>query len=443
MNELPILQSPPPLMLPVDDVVPAAKPIWSEPYRDHVLKRFRRKVLLLAEEEKVVTNALCGEMLGWRPALKEQFWTLEHAVNRCHPLIDAVGTAFSHHRPLTLSPDAIWMVIEQGFSHHVNEYAESLRGRLVRHTGSEQLVAEVSDVGLRGLEVAVESFSSQIRERTNAVLYEALRCDFSTTTPVVRVASDIVLMDCFSSYFTYSMMCVCGIPSITLTGTLADWERIRSRVEVFESFGLEWWVARLRPILDEFVRTIEGRPSVEFWRAIYKPQEAYGARVVTGWIADLFPYLNDPPQRRKNHVFDHAREDWVIPIKRGVATGTGYSAALGHQPWRWGSELSVGIVKLLASRLPSHSSGSRSKSFRFGRWLSCRRAGLANDVALAGHRLGVDGASAGEACACLGGLCLMASGGRIGVRAGAGRQPEPQRVVGALADGDDDAGGTG
>ena len=45
----------------------------------------------------------------------------------------AVHIAFSQHRPLSLSPDDIWLVIVQGFSHHVAENAQMLRNRLVRH----------------------------------------------------------------------------------------------------------------------------------------------------------------------------------------------------------------------------------------------------------------------------------------------------------------------
>ena len=168
-------------------------------------------------------------------------------------------------------------MIEQGFAHHVAENAETLRHHLVRHDGRRELKVAVFDLSLSSFEGAISDWSLQIREATNPILHETLVCDFSTTTPAIRTASEVVLMDCYSSYFEYSMVCVCGIPKITVTGSLQDWQRIRARVEVLETFGLEWWVARLRPVLDEFVRTAEGHPSREFWQAIYKPKQAYGA----------------------------------------------------------------------------------------------------------------------------------------------------------------------
>jgi hypothetical protein len=68
-------------------------------------------------------------------------------------------------------------------------------------------------------------------------------------------------------------------------------------IEVLAEYDLEWWVARLRPICDALVETAEGRPPRRFWQEIYKPEEAYGGDVVTGWVADLFPYLNHPVSR--------------------------------------------------------------------------------------------------------------------------------------------------
>ena len=151
----------------------------------------------------------------------------------------------------------------------------------------------------------------QIREASDSVLHENLICDFSTTTPEIRTASEVVLMDAYSNYFTYEMQCVCGIPAITLTGSPADWQRMRDRIEVLETYELQWWIARLRPILDEFMQTIKGRPSREFWQAICKPRKAYAATLITGWITDLFPYLVDPPHGRRSHVFQWERKNWI------------------------------------------------------------------------------------------------------------------------------------
>lgn len=225
-----------------------------------------------------------------------------------HPLVAAVHLAFSRHLPLTLSPDAIWLTIVQGFSHHINNHAEALRGRLVRHEGRRELVEKIRELSVEELAAAVSGFSCQIRDATDPALYDALICNFTTTTAEVRTASEIAFMDTYSQYFRYTIaMCICGIPHITLTGCVEDWQRMRDRIEIFESFGLEWWVCRLRPILDGFVRAAAGEPDREFWREIYKyrpPKGPYDREMVTGWLVDLFPYLGDAPHRQRSHVFE-------------------------------------------------------------------------------------------------------------------------------------------
>ncbi|WP_442935794.1 DUF4419 domain-containing protein [Nostoc sp.] len=56
-----------------------------------------------------------------------------------------------------------------------------------------------------------------------------LECNFSTTTPITHTASHVVMMNAFQKYFDYVMYCVCGIPEITLLGTVEDWQSISDR----------------------------------------------------------------------------------------------------------------------------------------------------------------------------------------------------------------------
>ena len=230
-----------------------------------------------------------------------------------NPLIEAVHLAFSGHRPLVLSPDCIWLTIVQGFGHHVSKYAEDLRGRMVRHEGKKDLCVQTDSLEPAAWPQLISQFSAQIREQSDPVLYETLLCDFSTTTPNIRTANEVALMDAYQRYFRFFMMCVCGIPSITLEGTPGDWQRIRDRIELLATFGLEWWTSRLAPILDEFVATANGAPNLSFWQAIYKPERAYATEMATGWIADLFPYLGKASDPTRNPMLDMKRTDWLPP----------------------------------------------------------------------------------------------------------------------------------
>ena len=56
-----------------------------------------------------------------------------------HGLVNAVHLAFSQHRPLVLTPDAVWLTLAQGFAQHINNHAEALRSRFVGHKGKIEL----------------------------------------------------------------------------------------------------------------------------------------------------------------------------------------------------------------------------------------------------------------------------------------------------------------
>lgn len=209
-----------------------------------------------------------------------------------HPLLDAVARAFADHRPLVLSPDAVWLTIAQGMAQHIRLNAEELRPKLVGHAGREALEVTVhgpmpTDAGSwRDL---VEEFGKQVAG--GAVGPDLFECDFTTSTEVERTAGRVVMLDGYSPYFSYWLTCICGIPSITLTGTAEDWRKIRSRVDRLPEFGLERWHRSLAPITDAFVQAAAGAPDIAFWQRIYNPVDAYGGDVATGWVARFYPYL--------------------------------------------------------------------------------------------------------------------------------------------------------
>lgn len=213
-----------------------------------------------------------------------------------HPLVHAVHAAFSEHRPLLLTPDIIWITLAQGFAQHINNHAETLRSQFVRHQGKQKLLVKTDEIPQQPQQWsdAVQHWALHIRDQVGADLYRLLECNFSTTTPITRTASQIVMMDAFQQYFDYVMFCVCGIPEITLFGTVEDWQSICDRVQLMARYELNWWTERLLPICREFMEAVSGRPSLEFWRCIYKPEAVYGAELITGWLADLFPYIKHP-----------------------------------------------------------------------------------------------------------------------------------------------------
>ena len=50
---------------------------------------------------------------------------------------------------------------------------------------------------------AVELWSKQIDDNVNSDIADLMVCDFSTPTPIIRTASQVVMMDALKQYFDY------------------------------------------------------------------------------------------------------------------------------------------------------------------------------------------------------------------------------------------------
>jgi hypothetical protein len=242
---------------------------------------------------------------------------------KTHPLLAAVGIAFAQHRPLILSPDAVWLTIAQGVAQHVRLNAEALRPRLVRHAGRKPIVVPWDGdmpTDPAAWTAIVTAFRGRLADEIGGGIAALFECDFSTSTEVERVASQIVLLDAYSPFFSYWLRCICGIPSITLTGTVADWQHIRERIDVIAELDLATWCSSLAPIADQFVRAAAGDLDLAFWRRIYNPADAYGGKVITGWITRLYPYLE------ANGTVDRPNPMLALPIDepKGFPPGKHY-----------------------------------------------------------------------------------------------------------------------
>jgi hypothetical protein len=212
-----------------------------------------------------------------------------------HSLVAAADVAYRRHYPLVLSPDAIWLTIAQGLARHIANHAEDLRSRIVPHAGKVTLTVRRDDFA-RGspenpwAEVWPE-FCEKIRAHIGDTTHSLIVCDFSTTGPTERAASEVVLMDAVQSYFEYRYHTLCGIPAVTLEGSVEDWERIRERIDRLGPYDLSWWTDKIMPVIDEFVKAAKGNPTTSFWKNLYKQHKFSGGPYVSGWLVRLLPYL--------------------------------------------------------------------------------------------------------------------------------------------------------
>ena len=222
---------------------------------------------------------------------------------RHHALFDAAYMAFCQHRPLVLSPDMLWITMAQGFSTHINRNSDHFRHHFVKEQSRLKLVVERPDFVLGSPEnpwqEVFQAFSQQIRGHVGPAMHDLLAANFSTTGPVERAASEVVLMDTLQSIFQYSMLCICGLPTVTLEGSVQDWQDLHDRAQSLRRFELDWWIDALTPVLEHFVRASRGEVDRAFWNDLYQRHDpetrSYGGpyEKMSGWLSRFSPYLRD------------------------------------------------------------------------------------------------------------------------------------------------------
>jgi len=113
---------------------------------------------------------------------------------------------------------------------------------------------------------------------------------FSTTTENDVVSMGVVFMATFKKYFRCVSGLTCGIPYITLEGTLEDWKDILGRLEKLKEYELITWYGMLQPVIQRFVDAKEGNVDEWFWQRIVHYAGGSGEPEISGWISSFLVF---------------------------------------------------------------------------------------------------------------------------------------------------------
>ncbi|MGH1384978.1 DUF4419 domain-containing protein [Kordia sp.] len=215
-----------------------------------------------------------------------------------HSFLYGLYLAYSEHRPFTLSPDMIWLLVLQGISNHVNFSYQAKENLFPQLTEKKTITIRNDKIILGDPESpwheTTEEFSNEIEKIVGSAVVADLRADFSTTTLASKVVSEITIMDAFKAYFDYDVaVCICGIPELKLEGTVTDWNRMLEKLEILKKYEMEWWYNDLKPIITKIKNTAKEDIDNDFWMHIFKVHtiEEYGnPEYIDGWITKFFPY---------------------------------------------------------------------------------------------------------------------------------------------------------
>jgi hypothetical protein len=213
-------------------------------------------------------------------------------------LVQATHTAYSRHLGLSLSPEVFWYVISHEVAIYVKANPELNRKLFTDSKDKKKL--EVRDDSLvydsqnNDWARAINLFRGPLRENVPAQTLELFLPKFGTLNEESETALLVSFMDTVSSYYSFGMTTLCGIPQIRLEGAPADWDLLVARTkELQKTFpGLEKYFQGLVPVLETIAGEVNGKPAGnEFWQSIYKVPGGSGGPRVSGWITAFTAYL--------------------------------------------------------------------------------------------------------------------------------------------------------
>ncbi len=201
--------------------------------------------------------------------------------------VKTVVAAYNTHHNLIIRPDDLWLAIMTQFSFYLNKHAEKYRGQFVNFEGQKELIVCVPGVlNAFPADLCVRLMSEEIHKNlVDGEVKTWILPDFSTTTPDDLVTTGVVFMAAMKKYFTYKFCLCCGIPYITLDGTLEDWKNIETRIQKLKDYDLGDWLSLLQPIIAQFVRAKAGDVDVGFWNRICNERGGgSGPTYLSGWV---------------------------------------------------------------------------------------------------------------------------------------------------------------
>ena len=244
-------------------------------------------------------------------------------------LIQGLVLAYKNHYPITITPDMIWILVLQGFSRFMEKYENLVRERFVNFQGKkdlkiERLAYSPATATKEVWDGIIKEFVEKIGKHVGQECIDNLECNFSTTSQVAQITSQVAIMSAMKQYFNYKvLMAGCGISSITLEGSIQDWEKIKSKLEFLSTKALKWWTKHLIPIIDNIIATKKYYNSkgklneelIQFWKGMIRLKgrgDLYDPHLINGWIVKFIPNLSNEKPEVYEEIYETQIPDQII-----------------------------------------------------------------------------------------------------------------------------------
>jgi hypothetical protein len=188
----------------------------------------------------------------------------------------------------------------------VFQNGEASRDVFVRHTGKKDLIVHRDNFAppdsapnVNDWAGTLPEFRAKLHQNVRAGSVDAALPNFSTSDAITSAAFTCTLMRALQNFFTYSCNTLCGIPEVTLLGTVADWTDLHARFIVLAETWMQRtpatcdWARTVDTFLKQFIAARKGRVDDEWWISLFTYRGSKGSGsspYVTGHINALFPW---------------------------------------------------------------------------------------------------------------------------------------------------------
>lgn len=229
--------------------------------------------------------------------------------------INALLYAYNKHLPVKISPDDILLILTQVISVCNNNKADRIKD-------DNKLIIDLNDN-----HKFADAFSNLMKVNSKNTYDEI----FSTSTDLTKMVINMSTIKECESVSTTGVKYYCGIPSVTLTGTIKDWSKLKEIYNNFKSNTPELlvWYNHFNIIMDLFMkmRNLEASENKEndleyiknIWQRVityipcgYDKDDDY---LLGGWIHLFSPFSHDMAKLMIPDNFNILDNNKIFPQK--------------------------------------------------------------------------------------------------------------------------------
>lgn len=243
---------------------------------------------------------------------------------KTNQLLSAADYCFQAHIPFGLRPEVLWFTILNQVATEVVLNPEEYQALFT--TSNEKETLQVRHDGLRlgssyGWDQAIGMFEEPLRGAVPPGIMDiALPGDMTTVGTNEGLGCLVAFMHAASPFYDYRVLTLCGIPSVALYGSAADWRNLSDRTNRIAAMfpAMAPYFDAIKPILSRLIQAADGAVIAKgrgnrwgegieggdaFWKSIYKRNSGSGGDKLTGWLTNFYAFTVSDGQTSKRDRF--------------------------------------------------------------------------------------------------------------------------------------------